>query len=425
MNRKSKIFALVLTFIGVFVYGQEFKTLTSEGKMRKSRSILSKVISVVPKGAEVELIYKSYEKGSYRVIYDNKTGYLNEKHFKTELPSSNSNDSFHGSIVFREDFNNNSNNWRESKNASKEFFFNNGQYGIIQRDVGRLTWESKPIQLNTSNDFVIEAAVTLNWKSGGGAHLMYGIDENGRNYHSIKLKKEKGKKEVYIGTYSSGRWEGVWTDARIEELGRQNKIQIVKKGRDLDFYINGKFIYSKPFSRFFGNGIGLGCEGLQNSSFDYLQVSQGSENFQKGKTISEPIKQVETYQGVSTVELDNNNGVYSIPLTLNNALQAYAIFESGARDITISSDLALNLFKSGTIGNNDWLNGQTHRFADGSVANSNRFKIRSLSIGNRVTYNITCSISNYMKVPMILGKNVLDKLGNHTFDYEKGTLTIN
>ncbi len=424
MYQKTKICVLVISLLGAFVYGQEFKTLTSDGKLRKSRSILSKVISIIPKGTKVEIIYKSHEKGSYRVIYDNRTGYLNEKHFERELTNLNTNDSFKGSMLFREDFNNNKNNWRESKNSSKEFFFSNGQYGIIQRDQGRLTWESKHIDVDTNHDFVIETALTLNWKKGGGAHLMYGVNESGNNYHSIKIKKEKGKKEVYIGTYSNGQWVGVWTDARIKDIGRQNTIQVVKKGRDLDFYINGKFIYSKPFERFFGNYIALGCEGVQNTSFDYLHISQGIQNYTVKKELAEPKKEITTYKSVSKVNLDNNNGVYGIPTLLNNALRSYAIFENGASDISISADLALTLFKTGTIGDADWLNGQSFRFSDGSVAKSKRFKLNAVKIGNRVIYNITCSISNYMKVPMIIGKNVLDKMGKHSIDYAAEVLTI-
>lgn len=424
MNQKTKIFVLVISIFGTFIYGQEFKTLTIDGKLKKSRSILSKVIAIIPKGEQVEIIYKSYEKGSYRVIYDTRTGYLNEKYFATEETASNTSDSFKASVLFREDFNNNKNNWKESKSSSKEFFFSNGQYGIIQRDEGRLTWESKFIELDTNHDFVIEAALTLNWKNGGGGHLMYGVDESGRNYHSIKIKKEKGKKEVYIGTYANGQWNGIWTDARIEEIGRQNKIQIVKKGNDLDFYINGKFIYSKPFESFFGKFIGLGCEGVQNTSFDYLQVSQGIQNYQAKKESSTPKKQVDTHQGATKVMLDNNNGVFGIPIALNDALRIYSIFESGAKDITISADLALTLFKTGSIGDNDWLNGSSYRFSDGSMAKSNRFKLNTVKVGSRVIYNITCSISNYMKVPMIIGQNVLDKFGKYSFDYANETLTI-
>lgn len=424
MNQKTKIFVLVISLFGTFIYGQEYKTLTSDGKLRKSRSILSKVISIIPKGEKVEIIYKSHEKGSYRVIYDTRTGYLNEKHFEVEETVSNRSKLIKSRVLFREDFNNNKNNWRESKTSSKEFFFSNGQYGIIQRSEGRLTWESKFIELDTNHDFIIEAALTLNWKNGGGGHLMYGVDESGGNYHSIKIKKEKGKKEVYIGTYKNGQWNGLWTEARIEDVGRQNKIQVVKKGRDLDFYINGKFIYSKPFESFFGKFIGLGCEGVQNTSFDYLQVSQGIQNYQVKKEAPTRTKQVDTYQAVTKVALDNNNGVFGIPMNLNNSLQAYSIFESGAKDITISSDLALMLFKTGSIGDNDWLNGSSYRLSDGSMAKSNRFKLNTVKIGTRVIYNITCSISNYMKVPMIIGQNVLDKCGKYSFDYANETLTI-
>ena len=55
------------------------KTLTTDGKLRVSDSPLSNVIKIIPKGISVKVIEN---KDSYwKVIYNGKTGYLNEMYF--------------------------------------------------------------------------------------------------------------------------------------------------------------------------------------------------------------------------------------------------------------------------------------------------------------------------------------------------------
>ncbi len=421
---KTKTLILLITLFSSFVFGQEYKTLISDGKLRKGRSILSGVITTIPEGTKVEIIYKSHEKGYYRVIYKTRNGYLSEKHFETDMPSQPVNKHITGKVLFREDFNNNKNNWRETKNAAKEFYFRNGEYFIIQRDEGRLTWESKNVEIDTDKDFSIEASVTLHWKNSGGAHLMYGVDENNHNYYSVKIKNEKGKKEVFIGKYIDGDWVGTWKDANIKAFGEPNLIQISKNGGVINYFINGLFIHSKSFESFFGNFVGLGSEGPQNASFDYLTIRQGTQTFVDNKNFNTAKKEVIVYNPLTTVKLEKYNGVYRIPLELNEALKINAVFENGASDITISPDVALTLLQTNTIRDGDWLKGQSFEFSNGEIANSARFKLHTIKIGNKTIRNVTCSISNYMEVPLILGKNVLNKFGKYSFNYENETLTL-
>lgn len=421
---KTKTLLLLVTLFSSVIFGQEYKTLTSDGKLRKGRSILSSVITTISEGTKVEIVYKSHEKGYYRVLYKNLNGYLHEKHFEASASIQQKNKILTGKVIFIEDFNNNKNKWRESKNDTKEFFFKNGEYFIVQRDNGRLTWESKNVEIDTDKDFSIETSVTLHLKKNGGAHLLYGMNEDAHNYYSVKIKNEKGKKEVFIGKYLNGEWIGVWKDGFISKFGKPNLIQISKKGSEISFYINRIFIETKKFESFFGNFIGLGSEGVQNASFDYLTIKQGTQKFVADKKVNTTRKEVITYSTLTTVKLNKYNGVYNIPITMNESLEVNAIFEEGASDIMLSPDVALTLLKTGTVGDGDWLKGPSFEFSDGTIANTNKFKLTSLKIGNKTINNVTCSISDYMKVPMILGKNILKRYGKYSFDYVNETLTI-
>jgi uncharacterized protein YgiM (DUF1202 family) len=423
MNIKlSQLLILILLLTGTVMTAQDYRTLTTEGKLRKGRNIISGVVATVPAGSSVEVIYNSYDKGYYRVFYDIWTGYLHERHFETVKATHTTPYTNMNNVVFREDFNNNSNEWRESREAQKEFFFRNGAYHIIQRDNGRLTWFAMPVELDTKDDFLIETEVVLHLREGGGAHLMYGVDETGHNYYSVQVKKEKDKKEVFIGKYENKQWNGVWKDATIT-FNRPIRIQVLKKGQLISYYVNGQFIYSQSFEAFFGEMIALGCEGVQHVSYEFLNIERGSVSVSQADVVKNE-NEVPVYNPVSQVKLSRKNGVFNIPVELNEALRVYSLFEEGASDITVSPDVAQTLIKSGTIKDMDWLSGGAFDFADGTTAPSERFRLKSVKIGSKVAYNIPCRISGYMQVPMILGKNVLTRMGNYSFDEKNGVLTI-
>ncbi|NLN38723.1 MAG: hypothetical protein GX155_03920 [Smithella sp.] len=146
-----------------------------------------------------------------------------------------------------------------------------------------------------------------------------------------------------------------------------------------------------------------------NEYKSYLQIQKSSP------TIFNP----------NDVKLIKRGGVYEVPVVLNNVLYLYLILDSGAADVSISPDVALTLIKTKTIRKQDWLKGAHYKFADGSTAKSERFNLRSLKIGNMELKNVTCSISNSIDAPMLLGQSALKKLGKYSIDYKKNILSVN
>ena len=122
------------------------------------------------------------------------------------------------------------------------------------------------------------------------------------------------------------------------------------------------------------------------------------------------------------IKLISVGGVYEIPVLLNDVLKINVIIDSGAADVSIAPDVALTLIRTGTIKKSDWLTGQVYLFADGSKAKSERFNLRSITIGNKTFKNVTCSIAKTIESPMLLGQSVLKKLGRYTIDYKKGVI---
>jgi hypothetical protein len=80
--------------------------------------------------------------------------------------------------------------------------------------------------------------------------------------------------------------------------------------------------------------------------------------------------------------------------------------------------------RTGTISEGDWLPSQIYSFADGSRARSERFLIKKLIIGTQILTNIEARISNSIEAPMLIGQNVMQKLGTITIDYNNNLLII-
>ena len=325
--------------------------------------------------------------------------------------------------IFRDDFNNNSNRWSEAVESNQERFFRGGQYYIVNNETGKMTWTTQNINIDPKENFIIETSVSLNWDKEGRAYLIFGLDSATHNYHCISIKKVK-KNSVYVGKRMDGEWVGVWKNGKIKDFGQQNKLTIKKKKNRISFYVNGGLVHSKDFEPFFGNGVGVGCGAPQNASFDYLSVRQDKQN-NSNSYVYETKRDNRGYTTSKTeVKLKKVGGVYEVPVELNGVLKINFIFDSGASDVSISPDVALTLIKTGTIKETDWLPGAYYRFADGTTAKSMRFTLKSVKIGDKIVYDVTCSISNSLDAPMLLGQSVLKKFGKYTFDYRYEKLII-
>lgn len=326
--------------------------------------------------------------------------------------------------IFRDDFNNNANRWSEAKETNQERFFRGGQYYIVNNESGKMTWNTQNVDIDQNENFIIETSVALNWQKDGDAYLIFGEDRSSKNFHCLSIKKVKNKYTTYIGKKIDGEWVGVWKNGKIKDFGQQNILTVKKKKNKISFYVNGSLVHSKDFEPFFGNGVGFGCEAPQNASFDYLTVKQDKKN-KTSEYVYETKRENKGYTTLKTeVKLKKSGGVYEVPVELNGVLKIDFIFDSGASDVSISPDVALTLIKTGTIKESDWLPGAYYKFADGTTAKSMRFKLKSVKIGDKVVYDVTCSISNSLDAPMLLGQSVLKKFGKYTFDYKNEKLII-
>jgi len=124
------------------------------------------------------------------------------------------------------------------------------------------------------------------------------------------------------------------------------------------------------------------------------------------------------------ISLTLSQGVYEVPVEINDVLKINVILDSGAAEVSIAPEVALTLIRTGTIKKSDWLPGKTYAFADGSTALSYRFMIRRLKIGGYILSDVPTRIASSTNAPMLLGQSALEKLGRYTIDYNKGILQM-
>lgn len=126
--------------------------------------------------------------------------------------------------------------------------------------------------------------------------------------------------------------------------------------------------------------------------------------------------------GRNKIRMIKSGGVYEIPVVLNGVLTIPLIIDSGASDVFISPDVALTLFRTGTIRESDYMSGSVYSLADGTEVKSHRFRLQSVKIGSKIIRGVTCAISDSVEAHMLLGQGVLERLGKYTVDYKNGVL---
>lgn len=123
------------------------------------------------------------------------------------------------------------------------------------------------------------------------------------------------------------------------------------------------------------------------------------------------------------VPMDQSGGVYVIPVRFNDAITLDAIIDSGASDVSIPVDIVLTLIRTKTITDEDFLGKQTYILADGSEVPSQRFRIRSMKVGNKTAKDVVGSIAS-AKGEILLGQSFLRKFKSWSVDNEQHTLVL-
>jgi TonB family protein len=110
-----------------------------------------------------------------------------------------------------------------------------------------------------------------------------------------------------------------------------------------------------------------------------------------------------------SVPLTKTGGTYTVPVNINGKITLQFTLDSGASDVSIPSDVFSTLVRTETILTSDLLGFQKYVLADGSEHRTQRFRIRSLTVGTTELRDVVGSVAPTAGV-LLLGQSYLSRI---------------
>lgn len=117
------------------------------------------------------------------------------------------------------------------------------------------------------------------------------------------------------------------------------------------------------------------------------------------------------------------NGTYIVKCSLNE-LPVNLILDTGSSNISISSIESDFMLKNGYISQDDFQGYEVYQNASGDFRKAKILLIKKITIGNKIIENIKAMVIPNQKAPLLLGQNVLNRLGIVEIDPLKKLLKI-
>jgi len=130
---------------------------------------------------------------------------------------------------------------------------------------------------------------------------------------------------------------------------------------------------------------------------------------------------IHTIFSQTTIFMEKENGVYQIPCKVNGIPMKF-IFDTGASDVTISLTEAQFLIKQNLLSVNDIIGKEKYQIANGDIEVGTKIILKEINIRGLVLHNIEASVIHSQQAPLLLGQNVISKLGK--LELEGNRLTI-
>ena len=112
-----------------------------------------------------------------------------------------------------------------------------------------------------------------------------------------------------------------------------------------------------------------------------------------------------------------------VPVTINDTLTLNFVVDSGASDVSLPADVVLTLARAGTIAPTDFIGSQTYVLADGSKLSSQKFRLRSLKLGDHTLQNVVGSVAP-VKGELLLGQSFLGRFKSWSIDNQRQVLRL-
>jgi clan AA aspartic protease (TIGR02281 family) len=108
------------------------------------------------------------------------------------------------------------------------------------------------------------------------------------------------------------------------------------------------------------------------------------------------------------VKMRANQGLYSVPVLINDAQNLDFVVDSGATAVCIPEQIVGVLISKGTIKERDFIGIGDYMLANGSLGSSRIFMIRSLKVGNRAVTDVRAMVTDGNGM-LLLGQSFLSR----------------
>lgn len=176
-------------------------------------------------------------------------------------------------ISFKDDFDNNKNNWSIKNNDNQILEIKDGKYYYENKGTGGL-WTYKNIFIDPTKDFSIETSLTqTSGDDNSGFGLVIGLD-NGDNYCVFNITSTKFFK-IYDYQDTKNSELKAWTKSDvIKPMNEPNKLMIKKTGGTMFFYINDVEVFNAAYPQLKGNYYGIIIQNIKTVLIDNFIVKQ-------------------------------------------------------------------------------------------------------------------------------------------------------
>lgn len=128
------------------------------------------------------------------------------------------------------------------------------------------------------------------------------------------------------------------------------------------------------------------------------------------------------YKRSSTIELvDYFNSLYKIKIEIGGIVK-YFTFDTGASDLVISTDMAIDLIKKGVIEEDDFLGEELYTLADNSIVLAEIVRLDGIIIGDYTLNNVIVAVIE--DGSLLCGVGILNKFKNWELNQNPSSLTL-
>ena len=133
------------------------------------------------------------------------------------------------------------------------------------------------------------------------------------------------------------------------------------------------------------------------------------------------LSDIEGFSDQSIVKLTPDGTTYKIKLIIGGVVR-YFVFDTGASELVINSELEQELLTNGKISSDDYVASKEFEIADGSVIKARGVRLNNIVIGGFRVNNVVAYITE--DGGMLCGMGLMNKFKTWEFDKENQMLTI-